>query len=137
MEAQAGPACDQASLERLEMITLDWPPRQLSPNARVHYSVKSPITKGYLAHASNTTRVACHDHGLRDRIDPHSDDPITLAIEFHPPDARRRDLDNMLSSIKAGLDGIAEALGVNDQRFALRLTRGQPVKGGRVVVTLS
>lgn len=119
------------------MITLDWPPRQLSPNARVHYRVKSPITKGYLAHASNTTRVACHDHSLRDRIDPHSDDPITLEIEFHPPDARRRDLDNMLSSIKAGLDGIAEALGVNDQRFALRLTRGQPVKGGRVVVTLS
>ena len=119
------------------MITLDWPPPQLSPNARTHYRVKAPITKGYLAQASNTTRIACHQFGLRDKFDPHSDDPITVSIDFHPPDARRRDLDNMLSSIKAGLDGIAEALGVNDQRFALRLSRCAPVKGGRVCVTLS
>lgn len=119
------------------MIELAWPPRQISPNARTHYRVKAPITKGYLAHASNTTRVACHDLGLRDIIDTDSDDPITLAIDFYPPDARRRDLDNMLASMKAGLDGIAEALGVDDQRFALRLTRCEPVKGGRVVVTLS
>ena len=119
------------------MIEIDWPPRQLSPNARTHYRVKAPITKGYLAHAHNATRIACQELGLRDKFDADSDDPITLAIDFHPPDARRRDLDNMLSSIKAGLDGIAEALGVNDQRFALRLTRGYPVKGGRVVVVLS
>lgn len=118
------------------VITLDWPPSQLSPNARAHYRVKAPITRDYLAHASNATRVACHDFGLRDSIDTESDDTITLDINFYPPDARRRDLDNMLASIKAGLDGVAEALGVDDRRFALRLTRCEPVKGGRVCVTL-
>jgi crossover junction endodeoxyribonuclease RusA len=34
-----------------------------------------------------------------------------------PPDRRARDLDNMLASIKSGLDGLADALEANDRRF--------------------
>lgn len=60
---------------------------------------------------------------------------IALRFDFHPPDKRRRDLDNMLASIKAGVDGIADALGVDDQRFGFWLSREAPIKGGKIVVS--
>jgi crossover junction endodeoxyribonuclease RusA len=58
-------------------------------------------------------------------------------ITFHPPDKRKRDLDNCLASFKAGLDGIADALGVNDCQFKLSLEMGSPIKGGEVEIYLS
>ena len=62
--------------------------------------------------------------------------PITLDIEFIEPDKRRRDLDNMLASIKSGIDGIADALGVNDSRFIYKIRRSEAV-GGMIKVTIS
>jgi crossover junction endodeoxyribonuclease RusA len=61
---------------------------------------------------------------------------ISLRLVFRAPDKRARDLDNMLASVKAGLDGLADALHVNDQRFTLTLERGEPHKGGLVEVWL-
>lgn len=40
-----------------------------------------------------------------------------VRIIFHAPDRRNRDLDNLLSSCKAYLDGIALAYGINDKLF--------------------
>lgn len=40
-----------------------------------------------------------------------------VRIIFHAPDRRKRDLDNLLSSCKAYLDGIALAYGINDTLF--------------------
>lgn len=42
---------------------------------------------------------------------------IALSLLFLTPDKRKRDLDGMLSSAKHALDGIAQALGVDDSRF--------------------
>jgi crossover junction endodeoxyribonuclease RusA len=42
---------------------------------------------------------------------------IPLSIVFVAPDARLRDLDNCLAAAKPQIDGIADALGVNDKRF--------------------
>ena len=42
---------------------------------------------------------------------------IPVSIVFVSPDKRHRDLDNCLAAAKAQLDGIADALGVNDKRF--------------------
>lgn len=42
---------------------------------------------------------------------------IALWLDFYPPDRRARDDDNMIASFKAGRDGIALALGINDKRF--------------------
>lgn len=42
---------------------------------------------------------------------------IPLSIVFIAPDARLRDLDNCLAAAKPQIDGIADALGVNDKRF--------------------
>lgn len=61
---------------------------------------------------------------------------ITLDIEFVEPDRRQRDIDNMLSSMKSGIDGIADALGVNDRRFVFRISRADQI-GGMVKVRIT
>lgn len=112
-------------------VELPWPPRELSPNARIHYLAKSRVTKAYREQAYWLSMAA---RGLGES--PGDDGPILLAFTFHPPDRRRRDLDTMLSSVKAGIDGIADALGVNDVRFEYALKRAEPVKNGRVVIVI-
>ena len=42
---------------------------------------------------------------------------ISLYLLYMTPDKRHRDADNMLAASKALIDGMAEALGVNDKRF--------------------
>lgn len=42
---------------------------------------------------------------------------IPLSLLFLTPDKRHRDLDNLLAASKAILDGMAQALGVDDKRF--------------------
>lgn len=112
-------------------LTLPWPPKDLSPNARVHWTKRSKAAKAY--------RKECGWHvvaaGPRPKFAPSG--LITLDIEFVEPDKRyRRDLDNMLASIKAGIDGIADALGVNDRRFVFRIARSEAI-GGMVRVRIS
>lgn len=58
---------------------------------------------------------------------------IHLDLVFHPPSRRKYDLDNALASLKSGLDGVAEAWGVNDSRFRpITIDVGEPIKGGMV-----
>lgn len=111
------------------MIILPWPDKCLSPNARVHWAKKSKAAKA--------ARQAAHWQTLvsKDRITGTG--PIDLHISFYPPSARRYDLDGLLSRLKSALDGVADGLGVDDNRFTLRIERCAPVKGGevRIIVT--
>ena len=111
-------------------VVLPWPPKDLSPNARVHWTKRSKAAKAY--------RSACGWHVRAAGPKPKfaSSGPITLDIEFVEPDKHRRDLDNMLASIKAGIDGIADALGVNDRRFVIRIRNSDEI-GGMVKVRIS
>jgi hypothetical protein len=59
----------------------------------------------------------------------------TFILFFYPPDKRHRDLDNMLASVKYGLDGIAEAWGINDRVFnRILIELGKPIKNGMVCI---
>ena len=40
-----------------------------------------------------------------------------LKITFYTPDNRKRDLDNLLAAMKPALDGMAQAIGVDDALF--------------------
>lgn len=111
------------------MIELPWPPKELSPNARVHFHAKASATRVY--------RDAAYWLAVPARRLFDLEGEIMVRCEFFPPDKRRRDLDGMFSSIKAGLDGIADSLQVNDHRFAFEIHRREPVKGGKVVVTIA
>lgn len=111
------------------MIALDWPPSALSPNARIHYRAKAKIVTSY--------RYAAFAAGIN-AGDLPPERPLSVTVEFCPPDARKRDLDNMLASIKAGLDGISDAYGLNDYDLnPITIKRCDPVKGGRVIVRFS
>ena len=92
-------------------IVFAWPPKELNPNFRGHWAVKARAAKEYRATCGWTAKCAA--------VVVKWDGPIHLWIKFVPPDRRRRDDDNCLSSFKAGRDGLADALGVNDRRFVV------------------
>ncbi len=108
----------------MSLVELPWPPKELNPNARVHHYAKARAAKHYREAAYWLTVAAQALPGKH------------LDITFLPPDARRRDLDNMLASAKNALDGLADAIGVNDREFTMTLRRGEPVKDGRVIVSI-
>ena len=61
--------------------------------------------------------------------------PVRLDIVAHPPDKRRRDIDNILKALLDALEhgGAFE----NDAQVAdLRIRRAEPVSGGRVDVEI-
>lgn len=110
-------------------ITLPYPDKILSPNARPHWAKKSPVTKSARTAAWALTKAA------QARVD--HDGPIALAVTFHAPDNRRRDRTNAEASCKAYFDGIADALGVDDRRFEPSYAWGDVRKGGAVVVVIA
>lgn len=119
-------------------LTLPWPPKALSPNARVHHMVKAGAAKAYKHDCAwrTTVSLAATVALARGPYAP-SEGPIKLALEFWPPSKRRMDIDNALARFKYGLDGIALALGVDDSRFELSIKFGAAGgKKGTVSVTL-
>jgi crossover junction endodeoxyribonuclease RusA len=111
----------------MNQLVLSWPDKGLSPNARLHHHAKAKLTKLARESAYWLTKQAWI-------ATPEGDAEIMIHLDFHPPDKRRRDLDGMLASAKAQIDGMADALEVNDYRFAYTIRRREPVKGGKVVV---
>lgn len=109
-------------------ITLPWPHKDLSPNARKHRLAVAPLRKK----ARHEAMWACK--AAKMNFAHLSDTGLHLRITFNPPDRRKRDLDNMLASLKPALDGIADVIGVDDSMWGLTLVRGGVVKGGAVVV---
>jgi len=107
---------------------LTWPDRRLNPNARVHWALKARIVKAEKLTAALQAKVAGLGHGMYES--PH------VEIVFCPPDRRRRDLDNCLASCKAMLDGIAEAIGVDDSLWRISMEWGPVHPGGCVIVTV-
>jgi crossover junction endodeoxyribonuclease RusA len=94
----------------MNKVTLPWPPKELSPNSSLHWAKKAKKKKEY--------RTACWALALEAKlIAPDGEGKIPIEITFYPPDKRHRDADNMVASIKSGLDGLADALKVNDKRF--------------------
>jgi crossover junction endodeoxyribonuclease RusA len=109
-------------------IDLPWPPAALSPNARLNWRAAHRKRHSY----RHTCAWTCVDQKVR-KIEAER---VKATIIFSPPDARRRDIDNMLASIKAAIDAVAEAIGIDDSKWAIELCRGLPRKGGNVRIVL-
>jgi len=115
-------------------LTLPWPPSGLSPNARHSHWAS-------LARAKKRFRDACFMTARTQGAQTFQAKPagkVAVHLRFVPPDRRRRDLDNVLAAMKSGLDGLADAISVDDSRFAL--SADMPVVGsigGFVRVTIS
>lgn len=108
------------------MIILAWPDKVLNPNWKGHWAIKSKATKA----AREAAGWATISSG--DKV--YGNGSIYLHVYFYPPDKRRRDSTNMVASLKAAFDGIADGLGVNDIRFHVSYEVCQPIKDGKVKI---
>jgi crossover junction endodeoxyribonuclease RusA len=108
---------------------LPWPAPALSPNSRAHWSKAAKAR----AEAKRTAWALALEAGFP----THCKGPVSVSLRFCPPDARRRDMDNAFASMKASLDGIAEAMCVDDRHFVFTLAWGDKRPGGAVVVEVA
>lgn len=90
------------------MIVLPWFSKELNPNHRSHWSVKSRLRR--------LQKKDAYYVALSEPV-PEESEQYPLCIKFYPPDNRGRDIDNCIAAIKGALDGIAFAWKVNDKQF--------------------
>lgn len=110
-------------------VELPWPPSALRANSHKHWRSRQTAAKLY----KSICLIDLREQGLGKL----GLDKLHLTLVFHQPDKRRADLDGHLSAAKWGIDAIAETVGIDDQHFGFTILRGEPVKGGKVVATLS
>lgn len=108
-------------------ISLPWPNKGLSPNARLHHMALAKLKAAYRKQCG--LLASQHKQTIPGRP--------ALVLEFSPPDRRKRDRDNLLASMKSGIDGVCDALGVDDSLFdPLVVSMKGPVKGGAVILRI-
>ena len=109
-------------------VTLPWPLRELSPNWRGHWAKKAKAVKAY--------RKACFVLAKEAGLLFDGPGEVHLWITFNKPSRRATDDDNLVASFKAGRDGIADAMGIDDSRFVMHPFVSDRI-AGTVVVRLS
>ena len=132
----------QSRLARMELaacavrafsVTLSFPASELMQNRM------SGRHWGYM----HTAKVAQRDEAyllarqaiVSSGFDANRRGRYRVTMEFCPPDARRRDVSNLHAAMKAALDGIAQAMGIDDSVFVEHEQRlGSLHYGGRVAV---
>lgn len=115
------------------VIRLPFPPAELSPNRKNGKSWRSTIKakQAQREAAFYLTKQAAKGFAAPEGY-------IPLSLLFLTPDARHRDLDNLLASAKSAIDGMASAIGIDDKRFKpilIDFVRG-PDKVGAVIAAL-
>lgn len=114
------------------IIRLPYPAPELFPNRKAGKHWGATHAAKVKAREDGHYMARMESHHFRD-----TGGDIPVSIVFCPPDKRRRDLDGCLSAMKASLDGIAAALGVDDSRFRPVLLNVGPVgKPGAVIVAI-
>ncbi|KKN20457.1 hypothetical protein LCGC14_0935380 [marine sediment metagenome] len=131
---QQAPITEKAFQPRTETLVLAWLLKELSPNARCHWSTKAGLVQQYRLHA----KIVARQHlGFRPlTLRP----PVHAVVTFLMPDRRRRDRDNMLAAFKPAWDGFQDAgLIEDDSTDKLSITIGATYAGKpggvRVVLT--
>jgi crossover junction endodeoxyribonuclease RusA len=117
-------------------VELSYPASELMQNrsAGQHWSFSHAAKVAQKDEAYLLTRQAIVSSGFEAK------DGATYRIEmeFCPPDKRVRDVSNLHAAMKAALDGIAKAMGVDDKTFKQHTqTEGQVHVRGRVIVKVS
>ena len=107
-------------MKRIIQLTLPWPHRALSPNARVNLMQKARIFKREKYATMMLTKAALQKVGI-EKVTVKGGLPdkkwrggrVNIELICIPP----HDEDNLLANCKAILDGIAEGMQVNDNTF--------------------
>lgn len=114
-------------------VALPFPDRRLNPNNSKgrHWASAVALRKAARVAAAHLTRIARAGH----QFEPGQE--LALVITFIQPDRRARDRDNLLAACKPMLDGVADALGVNDSQFEpVTIRREYGKKPGAVVIEI-
>ena len=117
------------------IVNLPWlNPAQLN-KVKLHWAVKDKHTKAERSYAYY--KIKALDIKPEQKALLFEAAAIDITITFHPANLKM-DKQNMPASdtLKAYLDGIAEALGVNDRIFNPTYIFGAVKKGGRVNIEI-
>tara|TARA_Y100001933_G_scaffold245138_1_gene275677 strand:+ start:158 stop:574 length:417 start_codon:yes stop_codon:yes gene_type:complete len=93
-------------------IVLGWPPSDLSPNARLHWAKLAKAKKSYRQKCNTVSK-----NQLKKYKYDNLPEKLVLEMTFIPRDRRNYDRDNLVARMKSGIDGLADALRINDKRF--------------------
>lgn len=107
---------------------IPWPYSKLSPNIRQHWASLAKAKKKY--------KTACYWSAYEQGVRQIDADKITVHFYFHPPNKRKYDIDNLVARMKAGIDGIADLIKVDDANWIMTFERLEPKKGGEVKVII-
>jgi hypothetical protein len=108
-------------------IELPFPSSALAGHSDKHFWRMRPIIAKHREWAKNATLAA-------KVVVPAAGD-IRLVVTFYPPN-RRGDRVNFPNRMKPYFDGIADAMKVNDSRFLPSYQFAEPIKGGRIIVSI-
>ena len=103
------------------ILTLPWPPAILNPNARPHFHALASAKARYRGDCFLLARAARWDKDMGQRLAIQAaaqGKSLILRLDFLPAHNRNRDDGNKVVAFKAGRDGVAQALGLNDALFA-------------------
>lgn len=103
-------------------IKLPYPPKELMPNSKNgrHWAATSKkkneaIDDAYYATLEQKSSLSFE----------LGDGNYKLSLTYYQDDKRHRDLDNLLAASKAHIDGISQALKINDRQFQpITINRG-------------
>lgn len=104
---------------------LPFPSSALSGHQGGRWREKARVVATHRAWAFHATRAA--------KVAVRADGDIAITFRFIPPD-RRGDRTNYPNRLKPYIDGIAEALRINDRRFLPSYEFAEPEKPGWVEV---
>ena len=118
-------------------IKLPFPDKKLSSNARLHWKAKLSAK----AIARNVGYFACYEmmtEGRNNIIDSLADKKLAIFIKVHAPNNRRHDILNVGDNLKYYIDGICEALGIDDYIFDIAIIyRGKvDAPKGKVIIRI-
>ena len=112
----------------LPTITMPWPDAPLWPNSRRHRMVVA-------AHRKQQRALA---YGLAVERGMHRlnvpEGVVRVSLFFCPPSLRSFDTDNAVASMKGAIDGLADALHINDRWFQPVPYRGEKCRDGGVLI---
>jgi crossover junction endodeoxyribonuclease RusA len=112
-------------------FTLPWPDSKLWPNRNMGKSWKFRQDEKVEAR-DEAYYLALEYKGCLPPAEHY-----TIRYTFHAPTRRKYDLEGAHGAMKPAVDGIAAALGVDDYLFEPAIQeRGEPVKGGQVVIRI-
>ncbi len=112
-------------------FTIPWPPAALTPHAKGNFWAKANATKSYRQAAYILARAA----GVQRATGAPA---VRIVLAYSPP-SQRGDVQNVHGRLKAAIDGIADAVGLDDKAFRIAFpeTFGPSKKGGEISVEVT